>query len=89
MPASPFFTEDHHAFAQSVRAFVDREITPNVAAWEQAETLPRALHKQAAAVGLLGLGFPEHLGGVVGDTFYRIAATRELRARAAGACWRA
>lgn len=84
MPASPFFTEDHHAFAQSVRAFVDREITPNVAAWEQAETLPRALHKQAAAVGLLGLGFPEHLGGVVGDTFYRIAATRELARAGSG-----
>ena len=84
MYSGPFFTEEHRAFAQSIRGFVMREVIPNVAAWEDAETLPRELHRKAAAVGLLGLGFEEKVGGIPGDSFYRLVATREIARAGSG-----
>jgi len=75
---SPHYTEEHAALRETVRRFVDRELLPHVDAWERAECLPRALYRRAGEVGLLGLGFPEALGGVPGDQFARIALTEEL-----------
>ena len=43
--------------------FTRREITPHLQEWEDAGTLPRELHLAAAKQGLLGLGFPEEVGG--------------------------
>jgi acyl-CoA dehydrogenase len=34
-----------------------------VPAWKEAGQFDRSLYKQAAELGLLGLGYPEHLGG--------------------------
>lgn len=50
---SPFYDETHEAVAQSVRRFVDREITPNIDRWEAEGELPRSLHKKAAEAGIL------------------------------------
>ncbi|VXB94936.1 acyl-CoA dehydrogenase family protein [Nocardioides sp. AX2bis] len=44
-------------------AFVRREVVPHLDAWEEAGEVPRALHRTAAEQGLLGLGFPESVGG--------------------------
>ena len=60
---SPYYDERHEAVCDTVRAFVAREITPNVDAWETAGQLPRDLHKKAAAAGVLGLNYPEEFGG--------------------------
>ncbi|HVE52872.1 MAG TPA: acyl-CoA dehydrogenase family protein [Ramlibacter sp.] len=38
-------------------------VVPNVAQWEQAGEIPRELYREAAKLGLLGLGYPEELGG--------------------------
>lgn len=60
---SPHYDETHEAVCQSVRTFVAREIMPHVAEWEAAGELPRELHRKAAEAGVIGLGYPEHLGG--------------------------
>ncbi|WP_338467248.1 acyl-CoA dehydrogenase family protein [Novosphingobium sp. ZN18A2] len=60
---SPHYDETHEAVADSVRAFVLREIAPHVDEWERAGQLPRDLHRKAAAAGVLGLGYPEEFGG--------------------------
>ena len=39
---------------------------------------PRELYKKAAAVGYMGLGFPEAYGGTEGDRFMRIIAMQEI-----------
>ena len=42
-------------------------------------SFPRGLYRQAAEVGLLGLGFPEEYGGVAAtDSFHRLVAGLEL-----------
>ncbi len=83
--ASPFYTADHEAFRQQVRRFVDKEVTPNIDAWEAAGELPRELHRKAAQAGILQIGFPEAYGGVeVPDEFYAIVLTEELARAGSG-----
>lgn len=47
--------------------FARREIAPHLAQWEADRQLPRELHLAAAKQGLLGVGFPEEVGGEGGD----------------------
>ncbi len=84
LPPSPHYTPEHEAFAAQVRSFVQRELTPNADAWDEAGSFPRELYQRAAQLGLLGLGFPEHLGGTPGDLFFRLAATFELARAGSG-----
>jgi len=81
---SPFYTAEHEAFRQVVRRFVAKEIEPHATAWDEAEAFPRELYVKAAAVGLLGMGFPEEFGGVAADQFMRIVASQELARAGAG-----
>jgi len=54
---------DRAALADTVRRLAESEIAPNVQAWDDAGEFPRALYARAAELGLLGLGYPEDLGG--------------------------
>jgi acyl-CoA dehydrogenase len=42
-------------------------VTPHLQEWEDAGEIPRSLHLAAAKAGLLGLGFPDEVGGEGGD----------------------
>src|SRR5947207_4875688 len=53
--------EQRSALVDSVARFAEREIAPHVTEWDRAGEFPRALYRQAAELGLLGLGYPEHL----------------------------
>ncbi|MEX1165151.1 MAG: acyl-CoA dehydrogenase family protein [Nitriliruptor sp.] len=59
-------TPERLALRESTRRFTEREVVPNIAAWEEAGALPLSLHRTAADAGLLGVGFPEHVGGAGG-----------------------
>ncbi len=61
--ANPFFTEDHRAYAQTVRTFTQNEIVPNVDAWERDGYVDRDLYRTAGAIGLFGDGFEAEYGG--------------------------
>ena len=37
---SPYYTESHRAWQQHVRAFVDRELLPNVVSWQNERYFP-------------------------------------------------
>ncbi|CAN5148002.1 acyl-CoA dehydrogenase family protein [soil metagenome] len=47
--------------------FTRREIMPHLQQWEDDLILPRELHVAAAKQGVLGVGFPEEVGGQDGD----------------------
>ena len=70
---------EHAEFREQVRRFVQREIEPNIDAWETAEEIDRDLYRKTAQVGLLGIGYPEEYGGIdVGnDPRYALIATDE------------
>jgi acyl-CoA dehydrogenase len=60
-------TPERQQLRRSVRAFAEREILPHVDEWERLGELPRDLSRRAARAGLLGVGFPEDVGGEGGD----------------------
>ena len=85
MKVHPALTAEHEAWRETVRRFVEREIMPQAAAWDEAGEFPRELYRKAAAAGLLGLGFPEEYGGTertgetpVADDFLRIVSAEEF-----------
>lgn len=84
--ASPHLNDSHEAWRKTVRGFVDREIMPHVNEWDEAGAFPRELHKKAADIGLIGLGFPEEYGGVSEgvDVFHSIISSEELARAGAG-----
>lgn len=78
-PALPFyFTPEHEGLRATLRAFVAREITPHVNDWDEAQTFPRALYARVAELGVLGLGYPEELGGTPADLFYQLVVAEEF-----------
>ncbi|MCC6250358.1 MAG: acyl-CoA dehydrogenase family protein [Rubrivivax sp.] len=77
-------SEDEVAFRDSVRAFVDKRIAPNATRWDLEERYPRELFAEAAALGWLGVGFPEEVGGSGGGaTMYAILSAELSRGSAA------
>ncbi|MBN7797941.1 acyl-CoA dehydrogenase family protein [Parahaliea mediterranea] len=65
---NPHLTTEHHAWRQQLRRFIDTEIMPHAEDWDEAGHIPIELWPKAAAVGLLGLGYPEAYGGVTEGT---------------------
>jgi len=83
-PAPHHFGPEHEAFRHTVRAFAEREIAPHAAAWDEAGTFPRALYAQAAALGLLGIGYPEEYGGTPADVMFSVIAAEEIARAGSG-----
>ncbi|HPG02191.1 MAG: acyl-CoA dehydrogenase family protein [Rhodoblastus sp.] len=81
---SLYYDESHEAFRDTVRRFVEKEISPFVDEWDEAGGFPRELYKKAADVGILGLGYPEEYGGSPCDQFHRIVLSQELARSGAG-----
>jgi len=80
-----YFNDTHDMARQTARRFVDQAILPHIDQWEEAETFPRELYQQAGALGLLGIGHPEALGGHgEHDVFLKIAVSEELMRSTSG-----
>ena len=54
-----YFDPSHQLVRDSVRRFIEREVLPHIADWEEAEEFPRELYRKAGAAGILGIGYPE------------------------------
>jgi alkylation response protein AidB-like acyl-CoA dehydrogenase len=79
------FREEHNLFRETVRRFVEREISPFHAAWEEAGQVPRELWLKAGAAGLLCCTVPEEYGGLGLDYLFDVIVFEELwRAGASG-----
>ncbi|MCW2711566.1 MAG: acyl-CoA dehydrogenase domain protein [Marmoricola sp.] len=65
--------DDQLALQQSTREFVRREVEPHLQEWEDAGEIPLALHLSAARAGLLGVSFPEEVGGQGGSLLDSVA----------------
>ncbi len=85
-PTCPWMDESHAMWRDSVRAFVEREIVPHIDEWEEAGRIPRDLYPKAAEAGLLGMQYPEELGGTGEETdaFHSIVTSEELSRIGAG-----
>jgi alkylation response protein AidB-like acyl-CoA dehydrogenase len=57
------FTPEQEQLRSMVREFATAEIGPHVAEWDENQTFPLDAVKKAGQIGLLGVIFPEELGG--------------------------
>jgi acyl-CoA dehydrogenase len=79
-----YFSKAHEMVRRSVRDFVKKEILPNIDDWEEQGEFPLGLYAKAGEVGILGIGYPEELGGTPGDLFFKVAASEELMRSGSG-----
>jgi alkylation response protein AidB-like acyl-CoA dehydrogenase len=56
-------TDDQELLRRSIREFAEAEIRPHVREWDEAQEFPAALIPKLAALGLMGIQFPEEYGG--------------------------
>jgi alkylation response protein AidB-like acyl-CoA dehydrogenase len=56
-------SDEQELLRKSVREFAETEIRPHVMAWDNAQYFPHELLPKLAALGLMGIQFPENLGG--------------------------
>lgn len=66
------------ALLETVRRFAVERVRPNLDDWEAQGQFPRELYPQAAELGLLGLGYPERLGGTPASWRVRNAFSQTL-----------
>lgn len=71
-------TPERRALRDTVHAFTTREVLPHLDGWEEAGEIPRTLHRQAAAAGLLGIGMDPSVGGSGGDALDSLVLTEQL-----------
>ncbi|GAA2731595.1 acyl-CoA dehydrogenase family protein [Actinocorallia aurantiaca] len=77
------FNEDHEAFRETVRGFVERLLIPNHERFMEQRSIDREVWLEAGKLGLLGLEIPEEYGGsgahdfrfnvVVNEEFSKVA----------------
>jgi acyl-CoA dehydrogenase len=70
-----FWSKEQEAVRESARTFVQREVVPHLQQWEDEKLLPRELHVAAAKQGLLGVAFPDDVGGSGGGLLDSVALT--------------
>jgi acyl-CoA dehydrogenase len=73
-----FDTPERRALRETVGKFVRSDVLPYLDDWERIGELPRALHKRAAELGLIGLSYPESVGGGGGDAIDGVVLCEEL-----------
>ncbi len=78
MRRSHLFNSEHDEFRATVRRFIEKEIRPNVDAWEEAQQFPRELFARFGKLDLLGLKYPAAYGGTDAGVIYEAILFEEL-----------
>ena len=72
------FKEEHDAFRDTVRRFIDKEIAPHHARWEAEGVVPRTLWLKAGEAGMLCCTIPEAYGGLGLDYLFDVVVFEEM-----------
>ena len=72
------FSADHETFRDSFRRFMDKEIAPFHADWEEQGYVDREVWRKAGANGFLCMTMPEAYGGTGADRLYSVVQMEEL-----------
>lgn len=72
------FNAEHDAFRDTVRKFIEKEISPYHAEWEEKGIVPRELWLKAGAAGMLCCTVPEEYGGLGLDYLFDVVVFEEM-----------
>src|SRR5207253_8531912 len=75
---SPYFREEHELLRAQIRRFVETEIKPHGAKWEEQGYVPREVLRRMGELGFLGIRYPAEYGGSEMDTLGSIVLAEEL-----------
>ncbi|HVF95485.1 MAG TPA: acyl-CoA dehydrogenase family protein [Sphingomonas sp.] len=78
LPGRFAYNEDHEAFRQTVRSFLQKEGVPNVNQWESDRLVPKSFWQKAGAIGMLCPTVPEAYGGLGLDFGYNAIVDEEM-----------
>jgi alkylation response protein AidB-like acyl-CoA dehydrogenase len=76
------FNEDHEAFRDAIRSFIEAEVAPVYEDWENAGHPPRDFYYKLGELGVFGIQVPEEYGGAGETSFKYQAVVSEECARA-------
>lgn len=71
------FNAEHEEFRRTVRRFIEQEIMPHHARWEEQQHIDREVWNRAGELGLLCLSIPEEYGGIGADRVYSTVLMEE------------
>lgn len=71
-------TSEQKQLQREIRIFAEREIAPHVSEWDEKSEFPHAVVKQLGEMGLLGVIFPEDIGGAGMGYVEYVLAIEEL-----------
>ena len=74
------FSPEHESFRDSFRRFMNAEIAPFHAAWEEQGYVDKAVWAKAGALGFLNMSMPSAFGGADADKLFSIIQIEELSA---------
>jgi acyl-CoA dehydrogenase len=74
------FSAEHESFRDSFRRFMNAEIAPFHAAWEEQGYVEKAVWAKAGALGFLNMSMPSAFGGADADKLFAIVQIEELSA---------
>lgn len=63
------FEAEHEQLRDTAKRYVDREVAPNAAKWEENRIVDRSAYVAAGRYGLIGFNMPEKYGGGGSDDF--------------------
>jgi len=72
------FSHEHELFRTTVRKFIEREIAPHHAQWEEDGVVPRDLWLKAGEAGMLCCTIPEEYGGLGLDYLFDVIVFEEM-----------
>lgn len=75
---NPYESAERQALRETIRRFMASDVLPYQDAWERAGELPRALHRRAAELGLIGLAYSKSVGGGGGDALDALVLAEEV-----------
>jgi len=78
MSADLFDTTEHKLFRETVRKFVEEELTPRAREFDQAGRIDKALYRTMGELGMLGLRFDPKWGGAGLDWTYTTIMFEEM-----------
>lgn len=76
------YNEDHEAFRETLRAFIEAEVVPVYDEWYAEGLVPREFYYKLGELGIFGIEVPEEYGGAGEESFKFQAIVSEECARA-------
>ncbi len=73
-----FFNDEHNAFRETARRFIQKEVRPKIDEWEHNGCYDRSIFARMGELGFLGLSYPVEYGGQDADIKMSVVFWEEL-----------